>query len=126
MPIQDANDPIENSNVHSKDVDILGCHIDVDELIDYPFTSFTSILGPPPPILRASHLPSIFGPYVPSLSPPNSPNSPSIIGPYVPPSPIFHQDQHRCISLNPFHPPTHLNQSYHPSSSTSPKSFVSK
>ena len=107
-PIHDVHYPIENPNAHSKDVDVLDCHIDVDELIDYPFASSTSILGPPPPILNASHLPSILGPYVPSLSPPNSPNSPSILGPYIPPSPIFPQDQCRCISLNPFHPPTHL------------------
>ena len=52
--IQDAYDPIENPNAHSKDVDVLGCHIDVDELLDYPFASSTSILGPSPPILRAS------------------------------------------------------------------------
>ena len=123
-PIQDVHDPIANPNAHSKDVDVLGCHIDVDELIDYPFASFTSILGPPPPIPKTSRLPSILGHYVPSLSPPNSPNSSSILGPYIPPSPIFPQDQHRCIPLNPFHPPTHLNQSY-PPSSTSPKSFGS-
>lgn len=122
--IQDVHDSIENSNAHSKDADILGCHIDADELIDYPFVSSTSILGPLPPLQRASHLPSILGPYVPSLSPPNFPNSPSILGPYIPQSPIFPQDQHRCIPLNPFHPPTHLNQSS-PPSSTSPKSFGS-
>ena len=122
-PIQDVHDPIENPNAHSKDVDVLGFHIHADELIDYPFVSSMSILGPPPPILRFSHFPSILGPYVPSLSPPNSPNSSSILGPYVPPSPIFPQDQHRCIPLNPFHPSTHLNQSYSSSSSTSPKSF---
>ena len=66
------------------------------------------------------------GSYVPSLFYPNSPNFSSILGLYIPPSPIFPQDQCRCISLNPFHPLTHLNQSYHPSSSTSPKSFGSK
>ena len=108
-PIKDVHVPIENSDAHSKDVDILDCHIDVDELIDYPFASSTSILGPPPPILNDSRLPSILGPYVPSLSPPNSPNSLFILGPYVSPSPIFPQDQHRCIYLNPFHPPTYLN-----------------
>ena len=64
-PIQDVHDPIENLDAHSKDADVLDCHIDVDELIDYPFASSTSILGPPPPILRASRLPSILGPYVP-------------------------------------------------------------
>ena len=101
-PIQDANDLIENSNAHSKDADILDCHIDVDELIDYPFASSTSILGPHPPILNSS-----------------------ILGPYVPPSPIFPQDQCQCISLNPFHSPIHLNHSYHPSSFTSPNSFGS-
>ena len=88
-PIKDAHDTIENPNAHSKDVDILDCHIDVDELIDYPFASSTSILGLPRKILRASCLPSILGPYVPSHSPLNSPNSPSILGSYVPPSPIF-------------------------------------
>ena len=66
-PIQDSHDPIENPNAHFKDVDVLGCHINIDELINYPFASSTSILGQPPPILRASHLPSILGPYVPSL-----------------------------------------------------------
>ena len=80
-PIQDAHDPIENPNAHSKDADI-----DDDELIDYPFASSTSILGPLPPILRASCLSSILSPYVPSLSPPNFPNLSSILGPYVPPS----------------------------------------
>ena len=109
-PIKDIHVPIKNSNTHSKDVDVLDCHIDVNEVIDYPFASSTSILGPPPPILNASHLPSILGPYVPSLSPPYSPNSLSILGPYVPPSPIFPQDQRRCISLNPFHPAIYLNQ----------------
>ena len=113
-PIQDAHDPIENSNAHSKDAYILDCHIDVDELIDYPFASSTSIIGPTPPILNALCIPSILGPYVPSFSPLNSHNSSSILGPYIPPSPIFPQDQCRCISLNPFHPPNHLNQSYHP------------
>ena len=108
-PNQDAHDPIENPNAHSKDADVFDFHIDVDELIDYPFASSTSILGPPPLIKNASHLPSILGPYVPPVSPPNSPNSSSILGPYIPPFPIFPQDQHRCISLNPFHPPTHLN-----------------
>ena len=108
-PIQNAYDTIENHNAHSKDANVLGCHIDANELIYCPFTSYISILGPHPTILSASHLPSILGPYVPSLSPPNSPNSPSILGPYIPPSPIFPQDQHRCISLNPFHPPIHLN-----------------
>ena len=44
-PIQDAHDLIENPNAHSKDIDVLGCHIDVDKLIDYPFASSTSILG---------------------------------------------------------------------------------
>ena len=34
-PNQDANDPFENLNAHSKDTDVLGCHIDVDELIVY-------------------------------------------------------------------------------------------
>ena len=108
-PIQDVHDIIENSNAHCKDADVLNCHIDVDELIDYPFASSTSILGPPPPILNSSCLPSILGSYVRSLSPPKSPNSSSILGPYFPPSPIFPQDQRRCISLNHFHPPTYLN-----------------
>ena len=108
-PNQNAHDPIENPNAHSKYVDVIGCHIDVDELIDYPFGSATSILGPPQPILNSSHLPSILGPYVPSPSPPKYPNSSSILGPYISPSPIFPQDQHRCISLNPFYPPTYLN-----------------
>jgi hypothetical protein len=120
-PIQDVHIPIDNVDAHSKDADILDCHIDVDKPIDYPFASSTSILGPTPPIPNASHLPSILGPYVPSTSPQNSPNSSSILGPYVPPSPIFPQDQRRYISLNTFHPPTYLNQSYHPSS-TIPKS----
>lgn len=122
--IQDVHDSIENSNAHSKDVDVIGCHINVDELDNYPFASSTSILGPLPPLQRASHLPYILGPYVPSLSPPNSPNAPSILSPYIPPSPIFPQDQHRCTPLNHFHPPTHLNQSYSPSF-TSPKFFGS-
>src|SRR5271156_2821175 len=69
-PIQDVHDPIENPNAHSKDADILGCYIHADQIIDYLFASSMSILGPPPPILRASHFPSILGPYVPSLSPP--------------------------------------------------------
>ena len=104
--IQNTQDSNENPNAHSKDADILGCHIDDDEIIDYPFASSTSILGPPPPILRASCLPSILDSYVPSLCYPNSPNSSSILGPYVSPSPIFPEDQHRCICLNPFHPLT--------------------
>ena len=124
-PIQDSHDPIENPNAHSKDADVFGCHIDDNEHINYLFASSTSIFGPPPPILRAPHLPSIFGPYVSSLSPPNSPNSSSILGTYVSPSPIVPQDPHRCISLNHFHSLTHLNQSYHPSFSTTLKSFGS-
>ena len=32
-PIQDAHDPIKNLNAYFKDVYVLGCHIDVDELI---------------------------------------------------------------------------------------------
>ena len=35
-PIQGAHDPMENHNDCSKDADVLGCHIDVDKLIDYP------------------------------------------------------------------------------------------
>ena len=100
---------LKNLNAQSKDVDVLDYHINVDEIIDYPFASSTSILGPPPPILRASCLPFILSHYVPSLSPPNSPNSSSILGPYVPPYPSLPQDQCGCISLNPFYPPTHLN-----------------
>ena len=96
-PIQDARDPFKNHNAHSKDVDTLDFHIDVNELIDYPIAYSTSILGPPPPIIRASCLPSILVPYVPSLSPPNPPNFSSTLAPYVPLYPIFPQDQHRCI-----------------------------
>ena len=43
-PIQNAHDPIENSNAHSKDANVIGCPIDVDEFIDYPFASSMAIL----------------------------------------------------------------------------------
>ena len=100
------------------------CHVshsqDVDIPIHYPFTSPRSILGPYPSNQEPSNLPSILGPY----SPPKSPNFPSILGPYIPSSPRP-QDQQRYKSLRPSHKAFHINQSYQPSSSTSPKSFVS-